>query len=67
MESTCINQLQIEAEKQRRNVEMNRRNWTFLACFFGPRLGFALAVSYYLGGAAIIGGVVFVAILYLCG
>ena len=27
---------------------MNLRNWTFLACLFGPRLGFALAVSYYL-------------------
>jgi hypothetical protein len=45
---------------------MNLRNWTSLAFLFGPRFGFALAVSYYLGGAAIIGVVVFGAILYLC-
>jgi hypothetical protein len=45
---------------------MNLRNWTFLVCLFGPRFGLALAVSYYLGGAAIIGVVVLGAILYLC-
>ena len=44
---------------------MNFRNWTFLACLFGHRFGFALAVSYYVGGAAIICAVVVGAILYL--
>jgi hypothetical protein len=45
---------------------MNLRNWTFLACLFGPRFGFALAVSYYPGGAAILCVAVCGAILYLC-
>jgi hypothetical protein len=45
---------------------MNLRSWAFLACLFGPRFGLALAVSYYLGGAAIICAFVFGAILYLC-
>jgi hypothetical protein len=45
-------------------MEMNLRNWTFLACLFGPRFGFALAVSYYLGAAAIICAVVLGTILY---
>lgn len=45
---------------------MNFRSWTFLACLFGPRFAFALAVSYYLGGAAIICAVVVGTILYLC-
>ena len=45
---------------------MNLRNWTFLACLFGLRFGFALAVSYYLGGAAILCVAVCGAILYLC-
>ena len=44
---------------------MNFRNWTVLAGLFGPRLGFATAVSYYLGGAAIICAAVVGAILYL--
>lgn len=45
---------------------MNLRNWTFLACLFGPRFGFALAVSYYVGGFAIICVVVCGAILCFC-
>lgn len=44
---------------------MNFRNWTFLACLFGPRFGFALAASYYLGGAAIVFAAVVGAILWL--
>lgn len=45
---------------------MNARNWTFLACLFGPRFGVGLAVSYYLGGVAILCVAVCGAILYLC-
>ncbi len=45
---------------------MNLRNWSFLACLFGPRFGLAVAVSYYVGGAVIIGAVCFGAILYVC-
>jgi len=45
---------------------MNLRTWSFLACLFGPRFGLALAVSYCLGGVAIICVVVCGAILYLC-
>lgn len=45
---------------------MNLRSWIFLACLFGRRFEFALAVSYYLGSAAIICAAVFGAILFLC-
>jgi hypothetical protein len=44
---------------------MNLRRWTLLACFFGPRFGFAVAASYYVGGAAVICAAVFAAILCL--
>lgn len=45
---------------------MNLRSWTFLACIFGPRFGFALVVSYYLGGVTVVGAAVLGGILYLC-
>lgn len=44
---------------------MNFRNWTFLACLFGPRFGFALAVSFYLGAAAVIGALAVATIMLL--